>query len=267
MPYIQELVEWNILRGLGLLLGQKGAQFVEQLRPLSHMEEPNLNARLFEVELRRALLVKNPPNDLSHTNFSTCRANLSTLCSQLENLVHPWSTEGYIEHQSQAYPCLQALTKYLESASEPVDLFIGPNQAMFRLPDDTAEIRACLNAVTSCNNNLDRVLTPLACKTIARPVQRQPRKGAWKKARIRNQAMLVFGALSKRIQCDVKHQVLFKLIQDPDVDILLPCLQLVLSSCSDSNSELWNEIVCHSSYLYVALISTNPSSSNLIQSF
>lgn len=246
MPYLFESNEWRLLQGLGLLLDQRKATYHVQSGPLNH-HNVHLNAELFEVELRRAFMVQEFPQNLDPTEFGQCQAKLKSLCLLLDSLA--WSRSAHGHPEGGIFPRLRALTGLLESTSGAVDLVNGPNKTLFRLPSDAAELSRCLRVVTECNDTLSRLIAPVSQEPAIRPLQRQQKRRMWKKARIRNRATFVLGNLFEHFRCGTSHEVLLKLIEDPDEDSVLPSLQLMLSPCPELES--WQEVRCDSVDLYV----------------
>ncbi|KAL7950105.1 hypothetical protein V8C42DRAFT_309501 [Trichoderma barbatum] len=254
MPYLIESSEWRLLRGIGSLLDNKKAPW-----KAPHHVQPgplnDLNAELFEVELRRAFVTQEyHQNDVTSEEFEQCQAKLKSLCLLLDRLAR---------HRSQGhpggkdFPCLRALTGFLESTTEEVDLVNGPNTTLFRLPSDADELRSCLQVVTECNDTLSRLTAPTSKESAIQPLQKQQqKKRMWKKARIRNRSTFVLGTLFEHLRCGTSHEVLLKLIEDPDEDLALPSLQLILSPCPEL--ELWQEVQCESVDIGETLISRIP---------
>lgn len=246
MPYLIESNEWRLVRELGRLFDQRKTRYCVQPGPLNYHKRVHPNAELIEVELRRAFMVKEFPRNLDPTEFEQCRAKLNSLCLLLNDLASDQSPHGGPE--GQAYPRLRTLAAFLESTSGAVDLVNGPNETLFRLPCDADKLCDCLRIVTDCNDVLGRLLAAPAQELAMRPLQRQ-QKRRWKKAIIRNRAKFVLGAVFEHFRCDTPHEVLLKLMEDPDKDSVLPSLQLMLSRCPEL--ELWQEARCDSVDLYV----------------
>ncbi|KAL6698081.1 hypothetical protein J3F84DRAFT_366444 [Trichoderma pleuroticola] len=259
MPYLIELNEWRLLRGIGSLLDHRKAPYVHtQSRPLSNLKDPN--ADLFEVELRRAFMVQEFPRNLTSREFDRCQASLESLCLLLDRLVLDslvsnspvWSRS---HHHERHFSRLRAITAFLESTSEAVDLAFGTNKTLFKLPNG-AELSRCLQVVTECNDTLSRLTAPAAQEPTIQPLQRHQKRRMWKKARIRNRSTFVLGTLFEHFRCGTSHEVLLKLIEDPDEDSVLPSLQLMLSPCPEL--ELWQEVQCESVNLGETSISRIP---------
>ncbi|RFU77282.1 hypothetical protein TARUN_4958 [Trichoderma arundinaceum] len=125
-----------------------------------------------------------------------------------------------------------------------------------RLPSDAVELGKCLRVVTECNDTVSRLLAPPQHESSIQPLQRQQKKRMWKKARIRNRASFVLGTLFEHFRCGTSHEVLLKLIEDPDEDLVLPSLQLMLSPCPEL--ENWQEVQCDSMNLGETSISSIP---------
>lgn len=245
MPYLLQSNEWRLIQGLGRLLDKRKAAHQVQSRSsgsLNHGKRVHPEAEFFEIELRRTFRVQEFPHNLDPEAFAQCEATLRSLCSLLDQLAWPQSAHGQTGGHS--YSRLRALSGLLESTSGAFDLTNGPNKTLFRLPSDSAELDRCLQIVTECNDTLDRLKAPAPQETIIQPRQRQQNKRMWKKARIRNRASFVLGALFEHFRCGMSHEVLLKLIEDPDEESMLPSLQLMLSSCPDLDS--WQEVRCNS---------------------
>lgn len=252
MPYLIELNEWRLLRGIGSLLDHRKASYVHmQSRPLNDLKDPN--ADLFEVELRRAFMVQELPRNLTSGEFEECQAKLESLCLLLDRLVLDSLASnslawGQSHSHEKVFPRLRALTTFLESTSETVDLAIGANRTLFKLPNG-AELGRCLQIVTECNDTLSRLTASAPQEPPIQPLQKQQKKRMWKKARIRNRSTFVLGTLFEHFRCGSSHEVLLKLIEDPDEESVLPSLQLMLSPCPEL--DLWQEVQCESVNMYV----------------
>ncbi|KAL7937888.1 hypothetical protein V8C35DRAFT_290211 [Trichoderma chlorosporum] len=252
MPYLIELNEWRLLRGIASLLDRRKAPYVRTPTRLSdHLNDSN--AEFFEVELRRAFMVQEFPQNLATKEFEQCREKLQSLCFLLDGLARTQNAA-----HEKAFPRLRALIGFLESTAEVVDLVNGqdPNATLFRLPNDGDELSRCLQVVTDCNDTLSRLTAPAAQEPAVQLLQRQQKKRMWKKARIRNRSTFVLGTLFEHFRCGTSHEVLLKLIEDPDEDSALPSLQLILSPCPEM--ELWQEVQCESVDLGEASISRIP---------
>ncbi|KAM0259057.1 hypothetical protein ACHAQJ_003558 [Trichoderma viride] len=248
MPHLIELSEWRLLQRLAVQLGQRKASYQVLPGPVHY------DAELLEIELRRAFMVQEFPQTLDQTEFEQCQEMLKNLCSLLDAIAWPPGAHGDLE--GQGYTRLRALTGFLESTSGTVDLVYGPNKKLFRLPNDAAGLRKCLHVASECNNALSRLLASPLQEWATQPSQRQQKKRMWKKGRIRNRAKFVLTTLFEHFRCGTPHEVLLKIIEDPDEDLLLPNLQLMLSSCPELRS--WQEVQCHSDYIGEASISSIP---------
>ncbi|KAL6881283.1 hypothetical protein J3F83DRAFT_46937 [Trichoderma novae-zelandiae] len=247
MPYLLQSNEWRLLQGLGRLLDKRKATHQVQSGPgpLNYGKRVHPEAEFFEIELRRTFRIQEFPHNLDPEEFEQCEAKLRRLCSLLDQLAWPQSAHGHTGGQT--YPRLRALSGFLESTSGALDLANGPNNTLFRLPSDSAELSRCLQVTTECNDTLDRLTAPCPPEPIVQPLQRRQKKRMWKKARIRNRASFVLGALFEHFGCGMSHEVLLKLIEDPDEESVLPSLQLMLSPCPDLDS--WQEVRCDSADL------------------
>lgn len=170
MPFLVELPEWNLVQELGRVLSSRKARYNLQ----ADGSQEHVTAELFEFRLRRALMVKEAPQNLSGTDFLRCQGELKTLCSLLDGLARHRP-----EPNVRGYASLQASITCLKSMSGPaVDLANGPNRTLFRLPRDHGRLGACLKLVTACNDTLDRVLAASKPVTTIQPPDRQPNQGA-----------------------------------------------------------------------------------------
>ncbi|KAI9155263.1 hypothetical protein HJFPF1_07844 [Paramyrothecium foliicola] len=223
MPYLIESNAWRLLQGLAQLLSRRKSKYQSQPFPLSVNRGMGQSyAGLLEVELRRVLTVKEYPHNLSPTEFEHCQSKLSLLCSLLNDFtIHPGSFDNGPEAQS--YPRLLDLARFLESTTEEVDLVAGPRTTIFRLPQNTTELKRCLDVATACNGLLTRLWESLPQEPPILSVPTQNRN-AWKKGRIRN-------------------RVIFAL-KGPNEHSALPDSQLVLSPCR--GLDLWQEARCNS---------------------
>lgn len=247
MPYLVESNEWRLLQGLGRLLGPRKARYQLQTGPLNDHNGVRSHAELIEVELRRVFMVKEITRNLDPAEFAQFQAKLTSLCLLLDGLAR--SSNAHSGPEGPSYPRLRALTGFLESTSGPVDLASGPNETLFRLPRDAGKLWHCLGVVTECNDALSRLLVPSTHEPVIQPRQRRQKKRAWNRSTIRNRAMFVLESLFKHFRCGTPHEVLLKLIEDPDEDSVLPTLQLILSACPEL--ELWQEARCDPAILYV----------------
>ncbi|KAH7322580.1 hypothetical protein B0I35DRAFT_426067 [Stachybotrys elegans] len=237
MPYLVESNEWRLLQRIGRLLNQRKAPF--RAPPHEH-RGGRLNAELLEVELREVFVTREYPQDLPLKDFEDYQATLISLCSILDGLVCFRKTGRTI--LGKTYPQLSALAEHLESTTSILDLIDGPNETVFRLPQDPAELRQCLDVATKCNTGLPRLLEPMPHEPAKPPISFQRSKTAWKKARIRNRATVVLGRLFGHFKCQQPHEVLLKLVEDPDEHSSLPDLHLMLPSCHEL--EIWQEARC-----------------------
>ncbi|KAL7958815.1 hypothetical protein V8C34DRAFT_281795 [Trichoderma compactum] len=259
MPYLIELNEWRLLRGIGSLLDHRKAPYVRmQSRLFSNLKDSN--ADLFEVELRRAFMVQEFAWNLTSREFDRCQASLESLCFLLDrlvldSLVSISPVRSRTHNQERPFSRLRAITAFLESTSETVDLVVGANKTLFKLPNG-AELSRCLQVVTECNDTLSRLTAPAAQEPAIQPLQSQQKRRMWKKARIRDQSTFVLGTLFEHFRCGTSHEVLLKLIEDPDENSALPSLQLMLSPCPEL--ELWQEVQCESVNLGETSISRIP---------
>lgn len=245
MPYLLQSNEWRLIQGLGRLLDERKAPHQVQSgtsMPPNHGKRVHPEAEFFEIELRRAFRVQEFPHNLEPEVFEQCEAKLRSLCLLLDQLAWTQSAHGHTGEPN--YPRLRALSGLLQSTSGAFDLANGPNQTLFRLPSDSAELNRCLRIATECNDTLDRFTAPATQEPMVQPLQRQQNRRMWKKARIRNRASFVLRALFEHFRCGMSHEVLLKLMEDPDEESMLPSLQLMLSSCPDPDS--WQEVRCDS---------------------
>ncbi|KAI0860594.1 hypothetical protein F4860DRAFT_478936 [Xylaria cubensis] len=139
----------------------------------------------------------------------------------------------------------------------PVDIVNGPNETVFSLPEDENNLNRCLSSISELNITLSRLLRPILQEPTTRPFTSQKiKKRTWKKARVRNQVILMLEVLFKHFNCGTSHEVLLKLTEDPDEDSELPSLQMILSLCPGSES--WQEALCDSVNLDRTSISCIP---------
>lgn len=243
MPLLIESHQWRLLQELGSLLIDKLAPCQVRPGPLDGLSPVNANAELFEFELRYAFAVKESPGNLDDAQFKQCQKDLERLCILLNDLAFP--QPAYPVAEDQAYPRLRALTRFLNSIDGPIDLANGPNKTVFRLPHEHAELHRCLETVNECNSALNQLMEPPPEELTNRSQQNDhvwQNKRAWKKGRIRNRASAVLGNLFTQFQCETSHEVLLKLIEDPNEDSKLPSLHVMLSPCPEL--EPWQEARC-----------------------
>lgn len=247
MPYLNESNEWRMLDELGRLLDQRKSRYPVSTGPLRDHKRVELNAELIEVELRRVFMVKQISRNLELEEFDQFQARLKSLCLLLDDLARfPYAHVG---PEGLAYPRLRAMIKFLESTSGELDLACGPNETLFQLPRSANELHKCQRVIDEYNSVLGRLLGPPSQNPVIRPSQTQQKKKAWEKSIIRNQAQLVLKTLFKCFKCGAPHKVLLKTIEDPDEDIMLSNLQLILSPCLEL--DLWQEARCDFVNLYV----------------
>ncbi|OTA01143.1 hypothetical protein A9Z42_0014560 [Trichoderma parareesei] len=213
--------EWRLIQGLARLLDKRKAPHLVQSRVSGKRVHPE--AEFFEIELRRVFRVQDFPHNLDSEAFEQCQAKLKSLCLLLDQLAWSRSIHGHAEGQT--HHRLRALSALLESTSGVFDLANGPNKTLFRLPSDSAELNRCLRIVTECNDTLDKITAPAPQEPVLQPLQRQQNKRMWKKARIRNRASFVLGTLFEHFRCGMTHEVLLRLIEDPDEESMLPNLR------------------------------------------
>lgn len=246
MPYISDSDEWRLLDELGRLLDQRKAQHHVPAGQFRDHKQVNLNAELIETELRSVFTVKQISRVLDATEFEQCQTHLSSLCSLLDGLARA----PYIHADRLAYPRLRVLSKLLQTTSGEIDLASGCNQTLFELPCDYDELCECLNVVTEYDKAINQLLAPPLQEPVIPPLQKQQyQNGTWKEGIIRNQAKLALKTLFQHFRCGTPHEVLLKLIEDLDEDLILPDLQLLLSPCPELN--LWQEARCDFVNLYV----------------
>ncbi|KAI0410589.1 subtilisin-like protein [Xylaria grammica] len=249
MPYLIESIEWRLFQELGRLLKS-------QLRrgPPSEGNGRPPQAELFEVELRQAFMVYDVSEKLNQDKYDEFQESLKRLCLLLNDLARPPIVDGGpVAH---AYPALDALAKRLELLSGQVDLATGFDEPLFQLPENEDELNVCLSIVTEYNINFSRLCPPVVQETTIRSHQTQHKRGSWKKARIRNHATFVLGALFGHFKCGKSHEVFLKLTEDPDENSALPSLQIVFSLCLES--ETLQEAFCDPVHLDQAPMSSIP---------
>ncbi|KAL7921714.1 hypothetical protein ACQKWADRAFT_321287 [Trichoderma austrokoningii] len=243
MPYLNDSNEWRLLDELGRLLDQKKARYRVKAGQFRDHRQVNLNAEIIETELRGVFTAKQISRVLDATEFEQCQTHLNSLCSLLDHLARPTSNTQSGQG-SLGYPRLRALTGLIESTSGEVDLASGNGQTLFELPGGAGELGDCLRVVTEYNKAINQLLAPPSQEPVIPPLEKQQhRKGAWKEGIIRNQAKLVLKTLFQHFKCGTQHQVLLKLVEDPDEDLILPDLQLLLSPCLEL--DLWQEARCN----------------------
>lgn len=244
MPYLNDSTEWRLLDELGRLLDQRKARHYVPAGRFRDHRQVNLNAELIETELRSVFTVKQISRALDATEFEQCQTHLSSLCSLLDGLVRA----PYIHAGRFPYPRLRVLSEFLESIPGEIDLASGRNQTVFELPRGVHELDKCLRVVTEYNKVINHLLAPPLQEAVISSLQKQQhQKGAWKNGIIRNQAILALKTLFQHFKCGTPHEVLLKLVEDPDED--LPDLQLYLSPCLEL--DLWQEARCDFVNLYV----------------
>ncbi|KAJ8133552.1 hypothetical protein O1611_g68 [Lasiodiplodia mahajangana] len=196
-------------------------------------------ADLFEFELRQTFMTEGTSLNIDEKNYDQCQTKLKRVCSLLEGL--SISLETLDDSAVQAYPRLYTLTRHLASGSGAINLVIGPEKAIFKLPQDYNELETCLRIVTECNVTLDRLQPVIIQGPMVQPLRQQRRERMWEGARVRKHVTCVLETLFKHFKCGTAHEVLIKLVEDPDQDSALPNLRLAFSPCPDPQflQEAW----------------------------
>ncbi|KAJ3562791.1 hypothetical protein NPX13_g8432 [Xylaria arbuscula] len=242
MPYLIESTEWRLLQELGCLFKSRLAR-LRRGSTNDHDRTPSV-AGLVEVELRQVFLIEEIPQSLGQEDYDQCQINLKILCSLLENLLKPQSTsESVVAH---IYPRLYTLTKSLKSGISELDLASGPQETVFTLPRDEDELENCLCLITASNIALRRLLPLVPQEPIARPLPKE-NKRMWKKAWVRNHATSMFETIFDHFRCGTPHEVMVKLIDDPDENTVSPYLHMALSLCPEFR--LLQEVWCYPSHI------------------
>lgn len=248
MPYLNDSNEWRLLDELGRLLDRRVAQYHVPAEEFRDHRQVNLTAELIETELRSVFMVKQISRVLDVTEFEQSQTHLNSLCSLLDGLARPPKT--HINLESSGYPQLQAIIGYLESTYGEVDLAIGHNLTLFELPRGADELCECLQVITEYNKVISQLLAPPSHEPVIPPLQKQQRQSrAWKKGLIRKQTKLALKTLFQHFKCGAPHEILLRLVEDPDEDLILPDLRLLLSPCPELN--FWQEAQCDFSNVYV----------------
>lgn len=231
--------EWLLLRELSEWLSQRKAPY--HAIPINQHINNHFDADLLEFELRRAFFtVQRIPQILDPEKFIYYHGILKQLCSLLDRLAAHQRTHG--DSKGEDYPHLEALIGHLNPTCDAIVLVNGPEQRLFELPSELAALRDCLTSVTECNNALDGLLTPTPLESVIQPSQRERKRSPWKSRKIRDQATCVLKALFKHFKCGIPHEVLLKLIESPNEDLIVSSLQLMLPSCPELKS--WHEVQC-----------------------
>ncbi|KAL6898350.1 hypothetical protein GGI43DRAFT_408965 [Trichoderma evansii] len=251
MPYLTELSEWRLIQEIAEWLSQRKAPCHVQPNSINNQLGYNAYADLLEFELRRTFMVQEFPQNLSQAEFECCQEALEHLCSLLDGITSHQNTCD--DSKGQKYTHLRALRGILESTSGKIDLVNGPNKSLFKLPDNATDLGNCLRTVTECNNALSELLAPPTLEPVIQPYRIQRERSAWKKNKIRNEAICVLRILFEHFKCGMSHEVLLKLNQVPNKDLAFPSLQLMLSLCPEL--ELWQEVQCDTIQLDDASIS------------
>lgn len=229
--------EWLLLRDLSEWLSQRRAPY--HAIPTNQRRENHFDADILEFELRRSFFtVQRIPQILDPEKIMYCKRILKQLCSLLDRLAAHQQTHG--DFKGEDYPHLEALIEHLNPTCDAIVLVKGPEQSLFELPSESAVLRDCLTSVTACNNALDGLLTPPPLGSAMQPSQRERKESPWKSGKIRGQAICVLKALFKHFKCGIPHDVLLKLIENPNEDVIASNLQLMLPSCPELES--WHEV-------------------------
>ncbi|UKZ85203.1 uncharacterized protein TrAFT101_001071 [Trichoderma asperellum] len=237
MPNLTDSHEWFLLRELAEWLSQRKAQY--HALPINEHREIHFDAELLEFELRHTFFtIQKFPQSLSLEKFISCQGLLKQLCSLLNRLAA--RRRAHDGSQGQDYPHLEALIGLLNPTCETIDLVNGLKQRLFEVPGDTIDLRDYLTAVTKCNDDLNRLLPPPPLESVIQPSRKERKKTPWKKGKTRDQALCVLETLFKHFKCGIPHEVLLKLIENTNEDLVVSNLQLMLPSCPELKS--WQEV-------------------------
>ncbi|KAM0524475.1 hypothetical protein ACHAPE_000569 [Trichoderma viride] len=254
MPGLSDSSEWRLLQRLAALMSPRKTTHHALPRLVNDPKGTRLDADLLEYELRQTFRVQELPPVLSHQEFEFCQEALQRLCSLLDSLISYRSAESGRKHRK--YTHLRTSIIVLESTSGAISLINDPGISLFKLPDDAAVLRKCTRVVTECNNVLNGLLTPSLLEPVIQPSRAPQAKSAWKKSRIRDQAIHVLRTVFEHFRCGVPHEILLRLTGDPNKDLIFPSLQLMLSSCPEL--ELWQEAQWGTNEVADASISSIP---------
>lgn len=237
MSSLTDSREWLLLRDISEWLSQRKAPY--RAVPINETREIRFDADLLEFELRRTFFtIQNFPQSLRPEKFVCFQKIIEQLCSLLDRLAA--HQEAGDEFESEGYVHLVALRGLPNPNCEPIDLVNGPEQRLFELPSDTAELHEYLTAVTNCNNALNELLAPLPLELVTQPSRREQKESPWKKGQIRDRAICVLETLFKHFKCGIRHDILLKLAENSNEDMIVSCLQLMLPSCPEVES--WKEV-------------------------
>ncbi|KLU87692.1 hypothetical protein MAPG_06686 [Magnaporthiopsis poae ATCC 64411] len=255
MSYLIQCNEWRLLQALGLLIDQRKSLLnVDLLGSLDSKSEPSglpsLTAELFEVEVRRAFLLKDCSRALSATEFGECEQRLKGVCELLDRIVHPRIRQ--VTKNTAGYPRLNSLVRLLEhyESDETFDLASGSWPTLFKPPDDPVELATSLALVADYNDSLARLLASPAREARIRSTSKKVlRKKTWEEARLRRRANSALGAVFQHLKCGTGHEVMLNASEDADDSAAVPNLDLRLSSCLDLThcpGTQWLEVRCGS---------------------
>ncbi|KAH8123543.1 hypothetical protein LI328DRAFT_169357 [Trichoderma asperelloides] len=228
MPNLTDSHEWFLLRKLAEWLSQIKAQY--HTLPINEHRGIHIDADHIELELRYTFsTIQKFSQSLSPEKFISCQGVLEQLCSLFDRLVaHP---KAHDDSKGEEYPHLEALVR---------DLVNGSKQRVLGLYSDTGNLRDYLIAITECNNALNRLLAPPPLESAIQSSRRERKKTPWKNGKRRDQTIYVLETLFKHFKCGIPHEVLLKLIKNPNEDFIVQILQLMLPSCPELKS--WQEV-------------------------
>ncbi|KAH7153734.1 hypothetical protein DER46DRAFT_560503 [Fusarium sp. MPI-SDFR-AT-0072] len=258
--------EWCLLQALKGRLSGRLARYDIRHRPESGTGLEGIfecRRELIETELRQMLTRADITLSLPEATFHIFRERLRDLCTLLDQLVSRPIKEGSqeqslamdddplslsiswnpLERAHKSYPNLMALDRFLanipQGAVKFFDLFTGPHQTIFELPDSIHDVKNGLKVVTECND----IFTQFSTSRLSQYLRPNPRsKGeVWEDTQFRDRAATVFALLFQQFSCETRHEIMLRLSEDFATCTSQPILHLLLSCCPESN--FWQQVL------------------------
>lgn len=258
MIYLSESYEWQLLQSLSSLLGERLSLSFANDQSGRKRRENHVYADSFEWELRSIVrrIRTGVSQELVDTEYAEFEAQSKSLCRMLNTLVKMPSSLRVREQQRSPgpeddlnYPQLEELVMALKHQSpgeqSEFDLAYGPNEILFRIPQEDSVLQEHLQVATAYDELLMKLLPlqsqQLSLQTLP-PMRKKPKTEPWKTARLRDRATHVLDSIFKHFSCR-DHQVLLKLTEEPEEDDqMTTALYLSLSTCP--TSKIWQEAKC-----------------------
>lgn len=251
MPHPFQIEEWRLLEDLKSQIVHRAPP--QQLARHDSFPGASHNGDLLEPDLRQvfSLMGSGISWNMGESDLDDCEEHLARLCASLERILPPVRNG----HHTTQYPRLEGLTQFLKGKPDDFYVYLACGRSLHHLfdpPVDVSHLNDCLKHVGDVLKLLMRLQeSSKPQERDIEPPRAPPKRYAWKKSRVRNRANLVLDCIFDHIRCDTQHDIMLKLLQDPDESAQLPDLQLLLSPCK--GADLWHDLLCDSaeSYTYV----------------